>query len=452
MKKKFNLIVMFMAIALTSCNDDCNHIEKGDITDNNEYLSRFPWYIESVNEEVRFASTGTYYDKFCTQLVSGEIEGRYSTDKAFLKLSMTSKLLGQNIYKDYSIKNHSEYSFTTSSPSLGTDVYEAIVESYSLNVGQTQSIQFGKSHNVTQYSSTNERIAKVSSDGQITASGEKGTAYIKLVSGEGNVWVKIVVGTERYDLWFDYIQLIGCSYDEMKQILGAPDADFGDGIYAYVNMQGHHNYINHVEMKINQDTKKVEFVDLFFKEDVPSTEIVSYLNSRYYIDSETKYDTKNYTLFNSCSTRKNSKAVVIYSNNNSYVEFYDASEFIFDLWPDFTVEFGKTKDEILSVYGSDVLSLENDYALGVFFNFDKASQKMTSFTLILHVAAVMNKISFNEIKDYLSSKYVFNSEISNDTRYYYYDNNKRENSKIMVVLNIPNRMITYYDLVNYKNS
>ena len=182
MKKKFNLIVMFMAIALTSCNDDCNHIEKGDITDNNEYLSRFPWYIESVNEEVRFASTGTYYDKFCTQLVSGEIEGRYSTDKAFLKLSMTSKLLGQNIYKDYSIKNHSEYSFTTSSPSLGTDVYEAIVESYSLNVGQTQSIQFGKSHNVTQYSSTNERIAKVSSDGQITASGEKGTAYIKLVS------------------------------------------------------------------------------------------------------------------------------------------------------------------------------------------------------------------------------------------------------------------------------
>ena len=449
MKKIFYLLMMLLAIAFTSCNDDCNHIDKGDITDNNEYLSKYPWYIESTNEEIRFSASGTYYSKYCTQLVSGESEGRYSTDKAFLKLTRMTTLLGQNISYDYSIKSHSEYCFTAVSPSLGTDVNEAIVESYNMNVGQSQQIQFGNNHNVSSYSSSNDRIAEVSSNGMITTTGEKGTAYIKMKINDGNVWAKVVVGDDRTDLWFDYIQVIGCDYNQMKEILGTPDMDFGDGIYSYVNMESYHPYIRQVEIKINQNTKLVEYVDLFFKENIPNTEIVSYLNSRYYIDNETKYDTDNYTIYNSCSTRKESKAVIIYRNDNLYVEFYDASKYVFDLWPDFTIEFGKTYNEFLSIYGSDVLMIDNDYVMGALFTFDKNTQKMTAYTLSLHIAAVKNKTSLNEIKDYLSSKYVYNSERSDDTRYVYFDNTQRDNSRIMVILNVTNRQVKYYDLINY---
>ena len=76
MKKYLVLIAAAITLGFTSCGEeDCNHdlnTEK-PTTETKSVVGN--WYEEAENEEVRFASYGTYYDKYCNPTHSRETEG-----------------------------------------------------------------------------------------------------------------------------------------------------------------------------------------------------------------------------------------------------------------------------------------------------------------------------------------------------------------------------------------
>lgn len=368
--KKF-LFLMLAAFALASCNDDCDHNfsgggggdEGGDFT--YEYLSSGTgsWYEEEENEEFRPTSNGKFYDKYCNLKRAAETEGIYEISEKGSRMTMTYKFMGQNQFADWKISNVKEFSFVMTSEQVAAHTYEKIVETYTLKVGQSQKILFGTEHpsySVRSFSSNNEHIASVSNDGTITAVGEKGTAYVKISHDQGNVWVKVVVGENYADLWYDYSELLNDSYAQMRSLLGEPD-QVSTEYNSYSYMTPLHDVINYFNVYINPVTNIVEQVDMYLKEGVPSAQVISYMDARYYVLGESG-DTKFY---HTSPTYEESRAIFAYVKSSNVVMIVPAEGFL-DLWKDFTPLFGQNPDAIkneMANNGFTYLMSDNSYSL-----------------------------------------------------------------------------------------
>ena len=223
------LFLMLAAFALASCNDDCDHNYSGSGGNPPTADIIGSWYEEEENEEMRFSSSGTWYDKYCNTKRSSEAEGRYELSSDGRKLTYNYTFMGQTQFADWTVSNRDEMSFTITSDKVGAHVLEKIVETYNMTVGKTQQITFANDHPnyaVQSYKSNNERIASVSESGLITTNGEKGTAYIKIATNNGNAWVKVVVGDEC----LEHI-LNGCGLHINKALFLNCDAGYGYEYY-----------------------------------------------------------------------------------------------------------------------------------------------------------------------------------------------------------------------------
>ena len=368
------LFLMLATFALASCNDDCDHVNNPDpinpdppigVKFSYEYLSSGTgsWYEEEDNEEFRPTSSGKFYDKYCNLKRAAETEGTYEISNEGTRMTMTYKFMGQNQFEDWKISNVKEFSFVMSSEQIAAHTYEKIVETYSLIVGQSQKINFGTeypSYTVKSFSSNNEHIASVSNDGTITAMGEKGTAYVKISHDQGNVWVKVVVGDNYADLWYDYSELLNDSYAQMRNLLGEPDlVSTEHNSYSY--MTPFHDVIDYFNVYINPNTNVAEQVDMHLREGVPSTKIISYMDARYYVLGESG-DTKFY---HTSPTYEESRAIFAYQKSTNSVIIVPAEGFL-DLWKDFTSLFGENSDVIkkeMANNGFTFLMNDNSYSL-----------------------------------------------------------------------------------------
>ena len=134
------LFLMLATFALASCNDDCDHnYDPNPIIDPDIVGS---WYEEEENEEMRFSSSGTFYDKYCNAKRAFETEGRYELSSDGRKLTYNYNFMGQTQFADWTVSNREELSFTITSTTVASHVLEKIVETYNLTVGQTQQISF----------------------------------------------------------------------------------------------------------------------------------------------------------------------------------------------------------------------------------------------------------------------------------------------------------------------
>ncbi|MDO4160459.1 MAG: hypothetical protein Q4D41_08395, partial [Prevotellaceae bacterium] len=286
MKKNLSIIALAITLGFTSCSEeDCDHIASDSSSSTSTTNSIVgSWYEEAENEEIRLNENGTFYDKYCNTRLCGEVEGRWEYDKDNSKLTWTYSYSGQTQYADWAINNHTEFSFTIYSETVGSHILEKIVETYELEVGETVDIQFPTSYpsyTVQSYESKNERLASVTSDGKITAEGEKGCTYIKIKTSTGNVWVKVIVGDDCLDLWYDYQSLIGVNYSTLRNVLGTPSITGEDG-YSYGFTTTYHDYIKEVDVFLNQSTGLVEEIQLLFRVGVAESQLLSYLNTHYY--------------------------------------------------------------------------------------------------------------------------------------------------------------------------
>ena len=456
MKKYLFLIATAITLGFTSCEEECDH---GIIPEPPARELIGTWYYEELNEEDRYHENGSLYTKYCNPSRSEEIEGRYEYDQKNNKVTWYYTSNGQAQFADWAIKKLTDLSLTISSDKKGAFKYGKIVETYQLEVGETANIQFKNaypSYAVKSYVSNNERLASVTPDGVIKAEGEKGTTYIKITTDQDNAcWVKVVVGDDCLDLWYDYVSMIGMNYAEMKKTLGELGEPLnGEDGYSFVYENWQHDIISIVALKMNPSDGIINDVRMLLKDGVPESKVLSYMNSRYY-----KFDDYNDKVYYSTlSDKYKSKAIVIYDKTDRVILICETNAFfnppVADLWTDFVPLFGmdknyvKTKmegyqypflmsDASYSANGSDYYQVKgNKYVnmVGFVFNPDDVVSEYW-----VYMKSITDSHDFY---NYLSSKY--NEEVSEATgqSFVFYNRGKT----IRIVLDLKNGAVIYRDM------
>lgn len=446
MKKFF--ILLLTAFAIASCNDDCDH-QLPPTTPEVDWIIG-TWYEEEENEEVRYSISGTFYDKYCNVRRSSETEGRYEINYETERLTYTYNFMGQTQFADWTITNHDEFSFTIKSETVAAHRLEKVVEIYSMSAGNTQQIAFAQDRPdciVQSYSSKNDRIASVSESGLITANGEKGTTYIKMVTDKGSVWAKVVVGDECLDLWYDYISLIGKSFAQVKNVLGDPHQN--DGNQGYFYAMEYHDVIKQVSFWLNPRTRSLETLNLILKEGVPSEVVLSYMESKYFKFKEIGKAIQ----FLNTSSRESSIAMIEYNQESRTIIINDINAY-YNLWPDFTAFLGTDKAGIrnaaeglkmeysfssnsYSPYGSDYYTDDyGDYINMYGFVFNKTEE------MFEYWAYMAEGTDYVLIASAIGETYIYNQEETKQGLLVWYN----EDKTIRVKLDVANSAVIYTDL------
>lgn len=446
MKKFFSFIIVSISFAV-ACTELCDHdVQNGpdpitpDVYDYFEGI----WYEESENEEIRFTKSGTMYDKYCNINRSGETEGRYEFDIENKRLTYTYEFMGQIQFADWKISDMTDISFTISTDMVGSHKLEKVVETFTLNVGESCSINyFDKNLGYNLISmETNSRIVSIDEDTQeITASGEKGTAYIKLNTDNGTAWAKVIVGDDCLDLWYDYVSFIGKDYKYMTSVLGAPSINGEDG-YSFGYSMLMHDLITEVDFFMNTSTGLIEEIGLALINASPAAQIQSYMNAHYYSTNELG-TADTYTTSPSLSE---SIAIVKYNKSQNVIWISDASFYAF---PDYAEELGKNQDEIVAKYGElyygilPMYEVTNNYGYSVYFQISETTGTVTAIQFSL-----MPDHNVDSVHNVLSSTYNHYKTDETNTKFAY-RNAGEEDSTIMVIYDAEQATVTWFDLLNY---
>ena len=464
MFKKMSLAVMALVFGMSSCSEEsCDHVTGGPDELSTAIVGN--WYEEAENEEMRFSESGKLYDRYANYSHCGETEGTWEYDSKNNKLTYTFPFMGEMKFIDWTVKDLKENSFTLSSSKNGMHKVERIVEEYTLNVGETVEIKHGGGGS-WRYLSQNERIASVDSiSGVIKAEGEKGITYIKVSnlatthdqsSSKKAVWVKVTIGDNCADLWYDYVGLIGLDYAGVTKALsrlGTPVAGTDGYSYAY----GHtiHGVANSTLVYLCPEDKLTDEIQLVLKESVPESAVLSYMNSRYYKMKEDD----SYVYFSSSSDPETSKAIVAYSKQQRRIVFRETQHYyenahVKELWKDFVPLFGANQvavkkamgeygykflmsDASYSKDGSDYYTISgNKYItmVGFVFNPDK---QVSEFWLYMDTTS-----DANDVYKYLLAKYKAEKTESSKTSLVFYNDDKT----MKVVFDLKNGTLTYTKL------
>ena len=119
------------------------------------------------------------------------------------------------------------------------------------------------------------------------------------------------------------------------------------------------------------------------------------------------------------------------------------------MFPDYTSDFGLKDIDIVKKYGSPYFDVTGYYALNnyyanlVAFNYNKTTEKVTAYSLIIN-----DGVSAESVKALLEKKYKFYKE--SEGQYAYRDADTKEESKILVVYTPEKKLMNVYDLRNFE--
>ena len=464
MFKKISLAVMALIFGMSSCSEEsCDHVTGGSDELSTAIVGN--WYEEAENEEIRFSESGKLYDRYANYSHCGETEGTWEYDSKNNKLTYTFPFMGEMKFIDWTVKDLKENSFTLSSSKNGMHKVEKIVEEYTLNVGETVEIKCG-GFGTWIYGSKNERIASVNPrTGVIKAEGEKGITYIKVSnlatthdqsSSKKAVWVKVTVGDNCADLWYDYVGLIGLDYAGVTKALsrlGTPVAGTDGYSYAY----GHtiHGVADSTNVFLCSEDGLTDEIQLVLKESVPESAVLSYMNSHYY----KMKGNDSYVYYSSSSDPETSKAIVVYNKQQRRIVFCETQHFyekahVKELWEDFVPLFGANQTAVkkaMGEYGYKLLKSDASYSkdgsdyytvsgnkyitmVGFVFNPDK---QVSEFWLYMDTTS-----DANEVYKYLLAKYKEEKTESSKTSLVFYNDDKT----MKVVFDLKNATLIYTKL------
>lgn len=464
MFKKISLAVMALIFGMSSCSEEsCDHEPGGSGELSTSLVGS--WYEEALNEEMRFSESGKLYDRYANYSRCGETEGSWEFNSKTNKLTYSYPFMGDMNYIDWTVKDLTENSFTLSSSKDGMHKVERIVEEYTLNVGETVEIKCGGDR-FWNYLSQNERIASVDPRTRvIKAEGEKGTTYIKVSnlatthdqsSSKKAVWVKVTVGDNCADLWYDYVGLIGLDYAGVTKALsslGAPVAGTDGYSFAYGHTK--HDVADFTNVLLCPEDNLTNEIQLVLKKSVPESAVLSYMNSHYY---KMRGD-DSYVYFSSSSDPETSKAIVVYNKQQRNIVFCETQHFfqkahVKELWEDFVPLFGTNQAAVkkaMGEYGYKFLKSDASYSkdgsdyytvsgnkyitmVGFVFNPDK---QVSEFWLYMDTTS-----DANEVYKYLLAKYKEEKTESSKTSLVFYNDDKT----MKVVFDLKNGTLTYTKL------
>jgi hypothetical protein len=242
------------------------------------------WYEVSENEEIRLSKSGTLYDKYCGKNRSGETEGRWEFNQEKMTLTYSYEFMGQMMFTDWKVTDLTEISFTIYADQVGSHKLERVVETFNLEVGESCSISYfadKPQYTVTSIETTSRIVAIDEDSYEISATGEKGTAYIKIETNQGTVWVKVIVGDDCLDLWYDYVSFIGKDYGYMTSELGSPSLNGEDG-YSFGYSLPLHDLVYEVDFFMDSATGLIDQIGLALVAGAPVTQVKAYMSSHYY--------------------------------------------------------------------------------------------------------------------------------------------------------------------------
>ncbi len=458
--KKINLfIAIAMAVCLSSCSDDsCDHKTSGENSDQALSLAG-SWYNEELCEEDTYSESGTFYMRYAIIKRCGQAKGTWELDSKNMRLTWTYPFMGRMMFNDWKVKNFKELGFTIASDKNGTHEYGKIVETYTLNVGETAAIQFSANYpdyTVYSYTSKNERIASVSADGLIKAEGEKGTTYIKVATSDGDAWVKVIVGDNCADLWYDYVSIIGMDYTGMANTLrelGSPES--GSDGYSFRYWLQLHDMIDCLNVFLCPEDGLVTDMQLVLKDGVPEVEVLSYMNSRYYKQSESDA----YVIFSTLKDLQASKAVVAYDKTKNMVLMLETQHFLglhetvttTDVFGTYWEDLGLTRDQLTAKYGAPYQEEDGmmyyvvgtDYVNLACFKIDATSQKCTHSLITIN-----ESVDTSTVVDYYNSKFnkYANGTAADGSQYAWIDGATVAESAVGVVYYPNDRMVVYQPL------
>lgn len=463
MFKKISLAVMALVFGMSSCSEEsCDHEPGGSGELSTSLVGS--WYEEAMNEEMRFSESGKLYDRYANYSRCGETEGSWEFNSKTNKLTYSYPFMGDMNYIDWTVKDLTENSFTLSSSKNGMHKVERIVEEYTLNVGETVEITHGGSGWF--YFSKNERIASVNPrTGVIKAEGEKGITYIKVSNlattnlgkvSETSVWVKVTVGDNCADLWYDYVGLIGLNYAGVTKALSSLGTPVpGTDGYSYAYGHTFHDVADSTNVFLCPEDNLTNEIQLVLKESVPESAVLSYMNSHYY----KMKGNDSYVYFSSSSDPETSKAIVVYNKQQRRIVFCETQHFfqkahVKELWKDFVPLFGANQTAVkkaMGDYGYKFLKSDASYSkdgsdyytvsgnkyitmVGFVFNPDK---QVSEFWLYMDTTS-----DANEVYKYLLAKYKEEKTESSKTSLVFYNDDKT----MKVVFDLKNGTLTYTKL------
>lgn len=447
MNKKITTLLLVL-IALVSCEDKCDHKivlppSGGSIVGT--------WYNELYNEEIRHSESGTFYDKYSNVTHARETEGRYEYNPNTKRLTWTYPFMGETMFTDWKVVELNEFQLVISSTENGQFTYGKVLETYQMNVGETQTIQFETvcpEMIVLSYNSSNERIATVTDEGVIKAEGEKGTAYIKIETTEGDVWAKAIIGDDCLDIWYDYVSLIGVDYKQIRNVLGVPSINGDDG-YSYGFRLNMHDLLDEVDVFLNTRTGLVEEIALALKPSVPESQFLSYMDSHYY-----PFELMGDNYYTTCLTLETSKAVVYYSKETNSIRFIDSNKLLnpepVELWPDYTQKLGISINELGNEFGTLVYEdndnkwfspVDNEYVKYVTFTSDTKSKEIYTVSVFVKESA-----DEDDVIEMLENKYSVFEKGSTEDFLAYINADVLEEATIGITYDLINNLVTYVDL------
>lgn len=441
MKRLFSYILL-LAVCATACTEVCDHIPTPPPPEEPPLVGT--WYEVGENEEIRFSKSGTFYDKYCKKDISWETEGRWEFDKENMRLTYTYEFMGQMQFADWKVADLSELSFTIYTDQVGSHKLERVVETFNLGVGESCTISYfdDKPEYTVTSIQTSSRIVSIDKDSyEITATGEKGTAYIKVETNQGTTWAKVVVGDECLDLWYDYVSFIGKDYAYMTKDLGTPSINGEDG-YSFGYSMIHHDLLYEVDFFMEPSTGLVDEIGLVLQDGAPAAQIKSYMDARYYPTNALGVA----NCYTTSPTLQESVAILQYQEEQNVVWIMDASFF---KMPDYADDLGKTEEEIVAKYGElyygmlPFYEVSNHYGYSIYFIISETTGAVTAAQFTL-----MPDIQVDEVHNILSGQYNHYQTDETNTKFAY-RNAGKEDSTIMVIYNAEDATVTWFDLLNY---
>lgn len=390
-------LMLFLTVFASCTKEDTGK----DLSHNNDFILGI-WYDEISNEVVTYEESGYYFDRFTNFDLSRETAGSYEVGNN-KELICTYSLAGRTVYSVFDIVEYANNYVKLKTHTGGSILLERVIQTKIMSVDESYNIDLSNYSNyeVLSYESKNKSIASVTSEGKVTATGEKGTTFIKIATNKGNLWAKIVVDYDLFDIWYDFPSMIGMTYEEVIKVAqNTPSAIGEDNLSFEINLP-HHDLIKKVGFFLNSETNRVSEIQLQLHDKIVKSSIIDYIDSKYYKYNDTQ-------VYITSRRIEDSRAIVHYYDNVNILAFFDKSALI--LLPDFSYTLGISVNELCSTFNlqKDLLIYEikgNNFVNYVLWSIDEGTGLVSDYTLV-----VKENVNIDLILKYLDDIYYFYKE------------------------------------------
>ena len=345
------ILIVSGILLLFACNNE-DSVESINFEDS-AYGVVGRWYTEKTdNPELDMFAEYTFTTDGAVYVDEYRRRNGYKRDEGRGTYSINGNRIVSNLASDKSLPiqsgsellNLNSLTFTTRSKDYGDMQFLRIVGIVTPHVGDTlrldvqQAVNSYTSQNVKviSYSMTDDAIASIDDEGVLTPK-LIGVTYLKIETSIGNAALKISVSDEQ-NLWNDFSQGLGKSFDEVEEIFGKHYAFKSDSMrYFYDNP-----YVDSVDIFRHENI--VDSICVTFRNNTIEDDITNYLDERQsFVKDTLSYswytDNTNYLL--------STYSAKYYKNENKLVYTrFDPN------WDDRVDDYGLTIDEVIEKYGA----------------------------------------------------------------------------------------------------